>query len=85
MSKPSKLDQLKGTVVAEGYVEGTQAFEKRLLHHKVLRCRELQGVGICSACPAYDHCETVKEYMRSQYNPKPARRPRDKDSHEQFG
>ena len=47
-----------------GYRPGTPRYEKALLDRKVECCKQLQSVGVCSECRAYDSCELVKKFLR---------------------
>ncbi len=58
------IRELKKLVKSEGYDPNSADFERRLDQYRVIRCREMQGVPHCAACPAYDGCETIKRVLR---------------------
>jgi hypothetical protein len=72
------LEGMKGRCVAEGLEEGTPRFNLRYLQLRVEKCKQLQRVMVCSVCPSYEFCETVKEYMRAKHLPQGDARDRDK-------
>jgi hypothetical protein len=53
-------------VCAEGYEEGTEAFEWVLNQKKAEQCMVHQKVRACNACKAFDNCETGKMYVRNK-------------------
>ena len=48
----------------EGYRSGTPQFEAQLRGRQVEACMEMQGVGSCQECPAFDGCEIIKQHLR---------------------
>lgn len=44
-------------VELEGYTSGTPEYDRELTHLKVEQCLRMQGVGTCSECGIYEHCE----------------------------
>jgi hypothetical protein len=49
---------------ASGFTMGTPGFDKKVRELRVLKCRELQGEPVCSACRAYMDCELIKQHLR---------------------
>jgi hypothetical protein len=46
-----------------GHQPGTPEFDKALCALKVHRCKEMHSVHECSECPAFEHCDLVREYL----------------------
>lgn len=58
------LDDLKDQLLANGYDEGTDAYDREYRRLKVIKCRELRDLPYCSKCVIYMDCELVKQYLR---------------------
>lgn len=57
------LDEITENTEDLGYKPGTPEFDKALCAAKVVRCQELQGVGICSDCRVFDYCDLIREHL----------------------
>lgn len=62
----SVLGRLREDAKIEGYVAGTEAFERRVRQLQVTKCREYKGVFNCTECKFFDYCELIKVVMREQ-------------------
>lgn len=66
----SPLADIEEEILLAGHEPGTPAYQRAFLTRKVELCQERQGVPACTACRAYDHCTTVKEYLiQVKYTP----------------
>ena len=59
----------------EGFEPGTPKFEYRFLELRVQRCREMQGLTLCTDCKANDACQFGREYARKKAFAPPSERP----------
>jgi hypothetical protein len=59
-------DDITYMLEAMGFVQGTPAFEREFELARVQKCQQLQGVGTCFACKAFDGCEVAKNYLRGE-------------------
>ena len=62
----SVIGNIKKNVALEGYVEGTDPFERRVRQLQVGKCREMRGVNSCRECQFFDYCDLVKKVMRER-------------------
>lgn len=58
------LDELHDQLLANGYDEGSQAYEREFRRLKVIKCRELRDLPYCSKCVIYMDCELIKAHLR---------------------
>lgn len=63
------LRALHDDIEDQGLKPGTPEYERALVAHKVTRCKEMHGVGSCSDCKAFEHCDLVHEFMMDQRFP----------------
>lgn len=58
------LEELKDQLLANGYDEGTPAYEREYRRLKVIKCRDLRDLPYCSKCVIYMDCELIKQHLR---------------------
>jgi len=67
----SLKDQLEYEAEALGTTVGTLEHARATRRLQVYKCREMQGLQHCSACPNYYDCTLVKEYLRDVHDGSP--------------
>jgi hypothetical protein len=58
------VEELENSLEFEGFIKGTEVFNRKMRERKVERCRELKRMAVCSECPVYDECDLLKQHLR---------------------